>query len=271
MYSRILFAAIVCFWVLMNMLLWRSQSSAHSQMGSEVPANIVWDKILTAPDNSSLDIYDHDRKIGYCNWVATAGAAAQVLNQAMADDYEAEGAIPQPTGYGLNLEGNTAIFTTNRVRFEAHLRLSTNQTWQDFSLSAKMRPTSVDVHAIAAAQKIMIKVGGYDGVWQKTLKFSDFAHPESLLAELGGMDAMGFVAAAGEPLEKQALSQAAAGVHWDAHEDWMQFGHNKVRVYRLETEFFGQHFYIFTSRVGEILWVEAPNKLTFRNEAFNHF
>ena len=52
----------------------------------------------------------------------------------------------------------------------------------------------------------------------------------------------------------------------------MQFGHSNVRVYRLETERSSDmHLYIFTSRVGEILWVEAPNKLTFRNEAFNHF
>jgi len=271
MRSKIFFAAIVGFWVVMNYLLWRSQSGAHSEIGSAVPAEIVWDKILTAPDNSSLDIYDHEKKVGFCQWRATVGTVTQALNQSLSEDYEPDGLIPQPSGYALSLEGNTSIFSTNHVSFEMHLRLSTNETWQDFRFTAKMRPTVFDIHAIAAARKIMIKVNDGGGNWQRTLKFSDFQHPESLLAEIGGLDGLGFAGAANLPLQKDSLTQAAAGIRWDAHEDWMQFGHNKVRVYRLETEIFGQHLYVFTSRVGEILWVEAPDKLTFRNEAFNHF
>jgi hypothetical protein len=271
MRSRIFFAAIAGFWVVMNFLLWRSQSGAHSQIGSAVPAAIVWDKILTAPDNSSLDIYDHDKKIGLCHWAANVGDAGQALKQSLAEDYEPAGLIPQPSGYALSLEGNSAIFSTNHIRFEMHLRLSTNQTWQDFRFTAKMRPTILDIHAIAAARKIMVKISGGGGAWQKTLQFSDLQHPESLLAEIGGVDALGFAGGANLPLQKDSVTQAAAGIQWDAHEDWMQVGHSKVRVYRLETEFFGQHLYIYTSRVGEILRVEAPDKLTFRNEAFNHF
>jgi hypothetical protein len=268
MRSRIFFAAITGFWLVMNFLLWRSQSGAHSEIGSAIPAKIVWDKILTAPDNSSLEIYDHDKKIGFCHWAATVGNAGQALHHSLAEDYEPEGLIPQPSGYGLNLEGNTAIFSTNRARFEMHLLLSTNQSWQDFSFNARMRPAALEIHAIAAAQKITIKVNDSAGAWQRTLKFSDFQHPESLLAEFGGVDALGVAGAAGLPLPKDSILQAAAGIHWDAHEDWMQFGHSKVRVYRLETQFFGQHLSIFTSRVGEILWVDAPNQLTLRNEAF---
>jgi hypothetical protein len=271
MRARIFFAAIVVFWLTMNYLLWRSQAGQHSGIGSAIPAEIVWDKILTAPDNSSLDIYDHDKKIGFCHWTATVGAASQALTQALADDYTPEGLIPQPAGYGLTLEGNSAIFGTNRARFDIHLQLSTNQTWLDFRLAAKMRPTAIEVHAIAAAQKIMIKINGDAGGWQSTLKFSDLQHPEMLLSELAGVESLGIAGAALMPLRTESLSQTAAGIKWDAHEDWMQFGHNRVRVYRLETEIFGQHLYVFTSRVGEILWVEAPNKLTFRNEAFNHF
>jgi hypothetical protein len=271
MRSRIFFAVIAGFWLVMNFLLWRSQSGAHSQIGSAIPVEIVWDKILTAPDDSSLDIYDHEKKIGFCHWAATVGGATQALNQSLSEDYEPDGLIPQPSGYALSLEGNAAIFGTNRVRFEMHLRLSTNQAWQDFHLNTKMRPTVSDIHAIAAAQKIMIKMDGGDGSWQKTLKFSDFQHPESLLEEFGGTGLLGFAGAANLSLQKESITQAAAGLQWEAHEDWMQFGHSRVRVYRLETEFFGQHLYIFTSRVGEILWVEAPDKLTFRNEAFSHF
>ena len=77
MRSRIFFGLIAGFWLVMNFLLWRSQSLAHNQIGSAIPVEIVWDKILTAPDNSSLDIYDHDKKVGFCHWVPVVGGAAQ--------------------------------------------------------------------------------------------------------------------------------------------------------------------------------------------------
>jgi hypothetical protein len=266
MRSKLFFAAIATFWVVMNVLLWRSQSAAHSKIGSAVPIEVVWDKILTAPDNSSLDVYDHDKKIGFCQWTATVGSTTEALKQTLADDYEPDGSIPAPTGYSLSLDGNTAIFATNRVRFGIHLRLATNQTWQDFHLTAKLRPTSVDVHAIEAAGKVVVKVDGENGVWQRVFKFSELEHPETLLAEAGlnGLPA-------GLMMQNAYVTQNAAHHTSEAHEDWMQFGHSRVQVYRLETVILGQHLFVFTSRVGEILWVEGPNKLTLRNEAFSHF
>jgi hypothetical protein len=79
------------------------------------------------------------------------------------------------------------------------------------------------------------------------------------------------LAGAGWASSKESLTSLADSVEWQAHEDWIQIGHNKARAYRLETVILGQHFYLFTSRVGEILWVEFPDKITLRNEAFEHF
>ena len=271
MRSRIFFAAIIVFWVVMNYLLWRSQSAAHSGIGSAVPPEVVWQKILTAPDNSSLEIYDHDKKMGFCHWNASEGSATQAFNQTLSEDYVPDGLIPQPTGYELSLEGNSTIFATNHVRFEMQLRLSTNQAWQDFHFAARVRPVAWDLHAIAAAQKIAVKMNDDGSVWQKTFKFSDFQHPETLLADFGGSDALGPAGSAFLPLLKGPGLSAALLPQWSAHEDWMQFGHSRVQVYRLETQILGQRLIILTSRVGEILWVDAPNKLTLRNEAFSHF
>ncbi|MGP8201263.1 MAG: hypothetical protein ACLQU4_17370 [Limisphaerales bacterium] len=268
MRSRIFFGLIAGFWLAMNFLLWRSQMLAHSQIGSAIPVEIVLDKILTAPDNSSLEIYNHGERTGFCQWMVTAGGAAQALNQSLSRDYAPDGLTPQPAGYGLSLDGNAAIFGTNRVRFEMQLRLSTNQTWQEFRLTAKMPPTIWDVRASAAARKILVKANDDGGGWQTTVDFSDFDHPETLLREFGGEDLAGLAAVL--PLQKDSITQAAAGIRWTAHEDWLQLGHSKMRVYRLETEILGQRISIFASRAGEILWVEAPNQLTLRNEAFSH-
>src|SRR5271163_2135733 len=103
MRSRIFFAAIAGFWLVMNFLLWRSQSGAHSRIGSAIPAKVVWDKILTAPDSSALEIYQNEKKIGTCEWRATAGDTAQALNNTLAEDYAPDGLIPQPGSYALSL------------------------------------------------------------------------------------------------------------------------------------------------------------------------
>ncbi len=268
MRSRIFFIAILGFWVVMNYLLWKSISSTRSEIGSSIPPEIVWDKILTAPDPSSLDIYDHEKKIGIVQWKATVGNVSQAMEHTLSDDYEPEGSIPQPSGYSLNVDGNTSIFSSNRVGFELRLRFSTNESWQDFRLTAKMKPRMWDIHASVAAQKVTVKLSGENGTWQRTFRFAEFQHPEALLAEVGGFEVLGAAAAAG--VSKDSMASAAA-LHWDAHEDWMQIGHSRVRVYRLETQLLGQRLNVFISRVGEILWVEAPNKVTLRNEAFNHF
>jgi hypothetical protein len=110
-----------------------------------------------------------------------------------------------------------------------------------------------------------------NGSWQKTLNLSDLNNPETLWADLG-RDGGAWFAGGGRVDALQGVVVLMAGsVQWQAHEDWMMFGHTKARVYRLETVILGRHINVFTSRVGEILKVELPNKITLRNDAFEHF
>jgi hypothetical protein len=268
---RIFFLAVLCFWLAMNGLLLRSQWGAHSQLGSAVPPQVVWEKILSAPDTSSLDIYDHSNKVGICHWIASVGNSPLASNKILADDYAPDGLDEQVTGYSLTFEGNATLASSNRIRFEATLNLATNRAWKDFHLRVIMRPRVWDVRAVAAAEKLVLKVDDSNGSWQQTLNFSDLRDPEAIWSDLGGTAALSLLAGAGLMPSKESLSSLAGSVEWQAHEDWIQVGHNKARAYRLETEFLGRHIYVFTSRIGEILWVEFPDKLTLRNEAFEHF
>src|SRR5678815_2728618 len=61
------------FWVTMNVLLWRAEYGQPDPAGSAVPADLVWQKILTAPDSSSLTIYHHRKKVGFCHWITSIG------------------------------------------------------------------------------------------------------------------------------------------------------------------------------------------------------
>ncbi len=271
MRSRLLFLAIVTFWLAMNYLLWRSQWGAHSRIGSALPPAVVWEKILTAPDTSSLDIYDHDKKIGFCHWMATVGNSPLASNKILADDYAPDGLEPQVTGYTLTFDGNATLWQSNRLRFEASLSLSTNRNWREFHLRASVRPQTWDIDAVAATEKVVVRMADNQGRWQKTLNFSDARDPLALWSDFGGTSALSWLGAAGWTPSKGWSEQLAGAMRWQAHEDWMQFGHSKARVYRVETALLGRPIYLFTSRVGEILWVELPNKITLRNQAFEHF
>src|SRR6478735_523080 len=121
MASRIIFLVITLFWLTMNVLLWRSEFSPQKTVGSAVPLETVFNKILTAPDASSLEIYHHGKKIGFCRWSASVGAEA---SKNFSEEFEPEGMVEQLTSYSLDLEGNVTLpDTTNRLRFDLNLKL----------------------------------------------------------------------------------------------------------------------------------------------------
>jgi hypothetical protein len=197
MRSRIFFLVIVSFWLAMNYLLWRSQWGKHSRLGSAVPAEVVWEKILTAPDLSSLDIYDHEKRVGSCHWTATVGNSPLSSNKILDDDYAPDGMSEQVTGYTLNFGGNATFSNSNRLGFEASLDLSTNRAWLTFHARVSARPRIWDVRATAATEKLVLNVEDVNGHWQKALNFSDLSNPEMLWADLGGTAALSLLAAAG--------------------------------------------------------------------------
>ena len=79
------------------------------------------------------------------------------------------------------------------------------------------------------------------------------------------------MAGLGPTIHTNALPLSSMGLKWTAHNHLMQFGHSKVRVYKLETKIFDRPIFIFVSRVGEILWVHLPDDLVLSNDAFTHF
>lgn len=266
MRSRIMFLAIAGFWLVMNFLLWRSQWDSRSEIGSAVPVEMVWQRILTCPDASSLDIFDHTNKIGFCHWVASVGNSPLINQKIIEQSYAPDGTDTKITGYTLGFEGNTGVTSSsNRVRFEGNISLSTNEAWQDASLRISMRPDSWEIRAIGATQKVILKVAEDKTAWTKTYSFSDLQNPETLLTGFGGGYLLQMIG-----LTSGSITTAAKAVQWQAHEDRMRLGHSRVRVYRVETRVLGQPINIFISRVGEILWVELPGEITLRNEAFGH-
>ena len=262
MRSRLFFLGVTVFWLAMNCLLWQSQYGGHSLFGSALPAEVVWDKILTAPDNSSLDIYDHEVKTGMGRWTAGLADSPLISSKILAPDYRPDGLGLKPSGYTLNFEGRLLYKKTNNVKYDIAFALDTNKVWQDFVFHASTRGRSWDVHALARDERISLKVAEGDNIFDKTWTFAELRDPQSLFGEIGGTFALGIL----------GMNQSLPGVttrtlEWEAHEDHIKFGDVSVRAYRLDAYILGQRVEIYVSRVGEILRVDLPRKISLRNQA----
>jgi len=257
------FFLITAFWVVMNVLLWRSEFGGARHIGNSVPSEVVWQKILTAPDDSALEVLMHGKKVGFCRWVANVGE--EVSAGKVATD-ELEGMVKRLTGYTLSLEGNFLLPEDGgRFRFEFMGKFGTNQTWQDLSLKTILRPTILELHARARDQTVELKESDGNSQWQHTLKISDLQNPQKVLGDLGIPGVAGLLGPLGLSVAK---SNYSLGLNWTAEHDFLKVGHSQVRVYRLHATLLDRYQVVaWISLVGEVLRVELPNEIVLVNEA----
>src|SRR2546427_3867524 len=172
MLSRVALVLITLFWLVMNVLLWRAEYSGRNSAGSAVPASLVWQKMLTAPDSSSLTILHHGNKIGFCHWMTSVGEELSHLTETQAPP---EGMVERMIGYKIQLEGNLVLEDfASRLRFDGALKLTSNQVWQEFTLRLNLRPTVLEIRSVAAEQSLHLQSGEGAERFERVIKFSEF-------------------------------------------------------------------------------------------------
>jgi hypothetical protein len=267
MLSRVAFALITLFWVTMNFLLWRSEFGGPNHLGPVVPVERVWQQMLTAPDNSSLEILHHGQKIGFCRWAASVGDEP-AQEKASGDEVPPEGMVKRLSSYRINFDGNVAVadFKT-RLRFDLELKLAANHAWNEFNLRLNLRPDAWEIHSAAAEQTIRLKTMDEQGRSERVFKFSDLQNPDALLRELGAPPGLGLLTGLGGLPGSKAVPPLALGLRWEARNDSVTIGHASVRAYRLQAGLLDRYrITIFVSRVGEILRVELPDEIVLVND-----
>jgi hypothetical protein len=281
MLSRILLVIITLFWLSMNVLLWRVEYGGHNAMGSTVPAGVVWEKILTAPDASSLTVLRNGKKIGFCHWVTSV---SEDLSKLKADEAPPEGMVGKVTNYRVQLEGNVAAEElADRLRFDGHVVLSSRKAWQEIGLRVGFRPTVWEFQSLASEKTLHVSGQDEQGKFERVFSYSDLQNPEALVEEIAGPVAagvvknLGFLAhlPAGVALSPSTSGQADAlstlldsvGTKWEARHDTVKLGHSNVPAYRLRTRILERYqVTLFVSRVGEILRVELPGSVVLLND-----
>jgi len=266
MWSRLCFVLTAGFFLTMNVLLVVSEFGGGNKLGSAVPAEIVWQKVLTAPDNSTLEIRHHGVKIGLGRWMPAVGEDL-ATGRRLAEGAPPEGMVRTLSNYTIDFEGNLAFADSTRFRFSCDLKLSTNQVWQQFNLKLSARPAVWEIHSVAADQTVQFTSDEGDGRTQRTIKFADLQNPQKFLAELGDPALPGIAAAMGLGLPSSPAATVSLGLEWEARTDWLPIGHTQMRVYRLEARLLGRfRAVILVSLEGEILRVELPDDIVLTND-----
>lgn len=265
MLRRLFFFGLLGFWVAMNYLLWRHEV-VGLDLGSPIDPEIVVQKILEAPDDSSLEIKHRDRRLGFCRW---RPAINQLPAPPDSGEFAPEGIVNERLGYSLSLDGR---FHVNPEVEQFHLNFSLDldneKTWRNVVLKFGLRRQSVELYANAATETVAVDVTDGDSRQSWSLAFSEILNLESVLSRIqwGGTNPlMGL----GELISLKDLKQAVP--RWEAWIGWLDVGHARMRVYRLRTRLLNRYEVTATiSRVGEILMVELPNDVVLINEVLSH-
>lgn len=271
MLYRLFAVSVTLFWIAMNALLWRTEFKGAGGSGASVPVATIWQKILTAPDDSSLGIFHRDRRIGFCRWSPNVGQE-EAAGKVGSEDTGPEGQIKRLSGFSLDLEGNAALEeAAARLRFTLHAEFKTNRAWRSFSARVTVRPTIWELRADADRQEFTFKMDENGPLFERTYKFSDLRNPQILLRDFGVSGWMGMIGGPGLMAPALAAGQnLKLGVVWQAQNGSLKIGQSPIRVYRLETKFLDRYrMVIFISRVGEILRVELPEGIVLTNDGLN--
>jgi len=253
MTARLSFLAIAAFWITMNLLLWRAEFGAHGG-DTPVPVELVWRKILTAPEASSLSVYQNGDRTGYCEFSTGIG-------QQMADLEENK--LP-PEGFAarvgnqLHLAGNVAFGDfTNRFKFDGRIRFSATRQWQELNLKLNSRVVTMEIHSLATNRTAHVKITNAGvALLDRDLTFAELENPDTLVRTFAGGFADALLGAVDLP--ELTAGAAAQKIQWDARLTRVKIGTQAVPVFQVETRVLDRPIVIDVSTLGEILRVELP-------------
>lgn len=265
MLNRLAFAFIAIFWVTMNVLLWRTEFKGQNDLGTAVPAGMIWAKILTAPDDSTLEIWWREKKIGYCRWHANVREDSGA-SQGTSDEGQPDGMVKKSAGSVIDAEGNLLFAGKgNRLRFELHSSFTESNRWKDLMIRASAHPQALEIRASVASDGLQFAYSNGEEKWERTISSTELKNPVKLLGEFDLPFAENLIGPWASLMDSKNLSM---GLQWEGRNDWLNIGRSKVRVYRLQAKLFEQwQIVVVVSRVGEILRVELPNDVALVNDA----
>jgi hypothetical protein len=262
------FAFIGLFWVLMSALLWRSEFGSGSKVAAMVPPDSVWEKVLTAPDDSSLSINIGGKKVGYLRIRPRVNESE--IDTKVANPNEIEGIVRKVLEYNFQIEGSLVAQIIGRsVRFDSEFVFDPAFAWQRFRAEAIIRPNRWEIKSNAADREVWLQSTDGHTEWIHSFPFDDLLNPQRLLSQVESpvlATLLPQVLSAANSTNN-ATPSVAPGLKWETRMEWLRIGRSRVRIYRAEAKLLDQYrIIVLVSRVGEILRIELPGEIRLINE-----
>ena len=252
MYQRLLLPALALLCLTLDGLIWRAEYGARDHE-TPVPESLVWQKILTAPEASSLNLIQAGKRTGFCELSTSIGQEMARLD----DNLPPPEGLLSGSGFQLHLNGNVSLGDfTNRIKFDGHLLFAPNRDWRSFDLRILMRGFALDLQSAATNQILHLDLTSEGQTLRRTFTFAELRDPNQILRSFAG-DLAGGPAGALLGLELPALTTADS-LQWHAWRTRLRVGHELVPVYRLETRVLDHPITLYISTLGEIMRVELP-------------
>ncbi len=249
----------------MNVLLWRAEYGPGGG-GVPVPADLVWRKILTAPDISSLSIFQNGQRTGFCEF--TTGVEQEMAQ--VDEDKPPPAGFASQAGYQIRLSGNVFIDSfTNQFKFDARAGFTSTRDWRELSLKFSSRFATVKIHSLATNQSISVDISNDDSSFSHVFSFADLQKPDVLLRAFAG-DFTSPPTSGFGLLGLPQTSSLASSIKWEATRDRLMIGREPVSAYRLQTRVLNLPVVIYTSTLGEIMRVELPAGITATVDDWSH-
>jgi hypothetical protein len=211
---------------------------------------------MMAPETSSLNIFQHGRRSGFCELATSVG---QEMAQLDDNRLPPEGLLNH-TAFQIHLNGNASLGDfTNRIKFDGHVQFDVNREWRSLDLKIFAHGLALNLDSTATNQTLNFSLES-DGVSiRRTLTFAELSNPNQLVRALAGdMPGGGLLAGLELPVLAGGGSKAGAMLHWHAWRTRILVHGEQVPVYRLETSVLDRPITILVSTLGEILRVELP-------------
>lgn len=268
MWTRVTSLLVTLFWVVMNVLLWRAEFGSRAVTGSPVPLAGVWERIVTAPDTSSLRILHRGTNVGFCRWAATVGRDWTTIGAAR-HEMLPEDMIETPSGYSLDLDGHVTLPDwPTRIGYNFTLALHPDHSWESFHLRLKLKPDAYDFSVSNTQRVLRLSFETPEGRTDRRVPFSELQNPQRLLRQLGGPTLPLMAAMMGVPLGTNQLGRLALGWKWQCHQSSLRMGHTRLRAYRVSTRLLDRWaLTAYVSPVGEMLRIELPGDLVLVNDS----
>ena len=220
MIARLTILAVVAFWVTMNVLLWRAEYGPHGGQMS-VPVDLVWRRILTAPDASSLSVYQYGERTGFCEF---STSVEQEMAKLDVDKPPPEGIVAR-AGYQIHFSGNLSLGDfTNRIKFDGRIQFSLRRQWRELNLKVSAHAATVEIHSVATNRTVRLVITSDGDVVERNFSFDDLQNPDKLFRTFTGNSAGGWLDGFELPVLPQAQAALSQEIHWQARRDRVKIG-----------------------------------------------